>query len=254
MSNHNKGSELPPNALALVFSFLEGDTPTLCAAACVSKAWKAAASVPSVWQTLALGLPTNNAGGSSLAFVKLCDDTSTQARRAKSVTGARLRAFLGKAGPSLVSLRLDGCSALSDADLLCLTDLNAPYLSEVGLRGCAELSARGVLAALKGRSLSCLRVDGLSDYDGGGASEDEDEDIIKLFRRIVAPSGLLDVKLCCGECERLVRGLIKSSCGFCEEATPHCAWCAKHANAECGHRHCRDCRLSYTKCAKCEEA
>lgn len=122
---------LPVPVIELVLSFREGDTATLCAAACVAHAWRDAARQPRLWRSLLFS-------------------NGYKCTRMDLITNERLAALVARAGGALERLHLND-------------------LVQYGRSTCSlNVSAGGLVAALRGNApLRELRVRGLL---GDGAS------------------------------------------------------------------------------------
>jgi len=117
---------LPVPVIELVLSFREGDTATLCAAACVARAWREAARQPRLWRWLLFS------GGYKCTRMDL-------------VTDERLAALVARAGGALERLHLKDV---------------APGFGPI--KCTLNVSAGGVVAALRGNApLRELHVRGL---------------------------------------------------------------------------------------------
>ena len=190
---------LPVDVVIRVLELLGGDATSLCAAACVSSTWHAAAqSSSSLWRIISVG----GHGSGSPSPLALRMDGNVLARLA---------------GSSLTHLDLSGAMNLSDVDLLCLRLPASPSLEYVSMRlpysgrpqaawlaPLTKITARGVVAALKGRKLTMLEVEGM--WNGAtfpampGAAAME---IIAELRTLVCKPEFLDVRRVCGQCARL---------------------------------------------------
>lgn len=133
--------ELPTAVIDTILNFLDGDTATLCAAACLNTAWRGAACRPHRWRNICL-----------------------LGRKRWQCTDASLACCVRRAGTELLSVVMKRCKALTDTGLLVLRHA-PPELEEeeVVLSQCYGLSLPGVSDALTGRvggRLSRLHVTG----------------------------------------------------------------------------------------------
>jgi hypothetical protein len=174
---------VPPPIELVCLHALAGDTPSLCAAACVSRDWHAAVTgTASAWRALALGETARGA-----------------------LTDARLLALVARACGNLESVDLRGACHLTDAGLLAALAPQAK-LSRVLLAGCEAQTAGGVLAALGGkRSLVMLSVNSLQADDAQRAAQQ-----LARIQALVPDAQTLDVSGVCTllkpsgeECARL---------------------------------------------------
>ena len=213
---------LPAEAIDLVLSHLAGDVRTLCAVACVARAWRDAATQPQLWVSLA-----------RLNVARLTD--------------ARLIALVARAGGGLQVLDLRGATQVTDAGLAAA--LQQPHaLAEFSADdGCARLSASGVAAALQSRA-GCLRelsLRGVLCMPEAIPAEDFVEDyvhVIDTLEALMAPgSGMHDYLICEQGCLSLCRRY-GDRCEGCESTV--CCQCQVppwNACAECGEVFCPDC-------------
>jgi hypothetical protein len=95
MSRHHGAAAswdaVPATVIALVLTHLAGDARSLCAAACVARAWRAAAAEPRLWARLA---------------------------GVRRLTDARLAALVARARGHLEHLDVDDALQLTDAGLM----------------------------------------------------------------------------------------------------------------------------------------
>jgi hypothetical protein len=189
--------ELPPDILGRILALRAGEVATLCAAACVSHAWHDAAMQPRLWR--------------DLCNFELVPVTRYRGPRMVPLTDARLATLVQRA------LGADGCG-----------------LERLDVRNCELITARGVVAALRGAHqegrLRELRVKGIiSDADAGA-------DVIDLLRTFLREGhyrgGFVDVHehlLCNADvgapgaprlCSRLCDSTLCEECGIIR-----CSWC-----------------------------
>lgn len=139
--------------VALILAQLEGDVQSLCAAACVSRAWRAAAADAALWTRLEC-LPRDVA---------------------HRLNAERLSWLVARAAGSLQQLDLSDAGSLTDADLEMALRQPHALTSFTADSECERLTAAGVVAALASRRglMVELRVAGLA--VGPEAPESEDE-------------------------------------------------------------------------------
>jgi hypothetical protein len=117
---------LPRDALVLAFAPLAGDVQSLCAAACVARAWRDAAAEPRLWTRI------------------VC--------RGRKLKGEHLAWLVARAQGGLERLELGRTSDISDLDLY--TALQQPHaLTHFTLRKCSPFgpTGQGVVGALASR-------------------------------------------------------------------------------------------------------
>lgn len=124
---------LPADAIALVLKRLAGDVSSLCASACVARAWRAAAAEPRLWSHLA----------------RLPPDA------AKRLTGKHLAALVARAAGGLERLDVSGASQLTD-DGFVTAIMRQPHALTAFIADskCYKLTGKGAataLAAQRGR-------------------------------------------------------------------------------------------------------
>ena len=245
--------ELPAVIMSDILDLCAGEVATLCAVACVSRAWHDAAMQPRRWQKLRnfqnLARPLTDA---------------RLATREKRVSGSD-----GKSGYVLDVL--DVCS-------------------------CARVSARGVVAALRGARLEgrerTLRVEGVR-------SDADDAAVVPLLRTFLCSpkedslAGFLDVRthLLCNavvgnegawrQCSRLCKSVLCEQCDVvrcrrchvpswshnfrgtlpCEHICADCGYCKEHLlscdgcqeggeDSDAEHLICADCACYCENCSK----
>jgi hypothetical protein len=164
---------------------LDGDTATLCSAACVSTVWRDAAK--EAYTKISVGTLRQGHGRWEPSPLAL------------RMNGHVLSRLVNLAGASLTHLNISGAVHLVSRDLLVLRLPACPSLKKVSMvsnRGLSfQITGSGVLAALGGRKLRCLEVlgiDGLSHH-------------IEKLRAIVRKTQQLDVDMWCENCGRLVK-------------------------------------------------
>jgi hypothetical protein len=206
-------ASLNSGEVALVLAHLAGDVQSLCAVACVSRAWRAAAADPALWCRLEC-LPRDVA---------------------HRLNAERLAGLVARSAGGLQLLDLSDAGRLTDADLevaLCQPHALTSFTAD---SECERLTAAGVVAALASRRglIVELRVAGLavgpelpSDF-----SDDEGERegaviafanasvaVIAALRALMAPGGVLDGEfLCDGEAGEICVFLCgeDDTCGHC---------------------------------------
>ena len=243
--------ELPQELLVHILTFLEGETASLCACACLSRSWRDAVATPALWRTLRLR------GNFDAMPVVYTEDDETLLD-AWGVSADVLRRLVSRAGASLETLELF-TEQLTDADLVCLRLPACPALRRVSLlsyfpfrRGKAcRLTVGGALHALHGRQLHLLEVAGVNgdeDDDEGDAESDEDFELeapgCTWMRAVLAAGGVLDDGRQCGTCDRLIRPRDAMRCDnrLCRESW--CMFCSEHEeNDDCGQFCCTECEL-----------
>jgi hypothetical protein len=245
------GDAAHSDQIALVLAYLEGDVPSLCAAACVSCAWRLAAADPALWVRLAR-LPYEAAG---------------------RLNAERLASLVTRAAGGLQQLDMSGAVNLTDEGLQAA--LRQPHVLTSFVAEDSSLTARGVAAVLASRRdlLEQLRVAEMAtgldvfDYLEGAPEHDPDydveadhnqaleafneanDDIIDALRALMAPGGELDGDQMCetgdGQadmCNRLCGE--NNGCWACKQPML-CGYCARLRECEyCHHRFCEWCLRS----------
>ncbi len=156
---------------------LEGDVASLCAAACVSKAWNAAATRDArVWCRLVASSP----------------DVATK------LTDERLALLLGRSAGALERIDLTGCDQLTPGAIADALAGARDTLTHVSVAFTA-VSACAVLGALDGREtpLACLSVRGITRFDEEDDDdeeeardvEDEDDELVGVLAALMACVG-----------------------------------------------------------------
>jgi hypothetical protein len=241
---------LPAEALERVLTHMSGDVLALCAAACVSRAWRDAAAV---------AVP--------LSAVRLERLPVAVAQR---LTDADLVALVRRARGRLVSLDLCGAQLVTDQGLTAaLLQPHALTTFRADIT-CSQLSATGVVHALEPhrgrvrelsvRGMECVLH--LPDTEGKAAKTawyGECRGIVRTLRALLAPWGtLVGDKVCFGAdnqpCARLCRGQA-DTCKDCGVTL-----CADHRDDRftacryCGENFCRDsCIFDVTGlCQECQ--
>ena len=185
--------ELPLDALRLILAPYAGCVATLCAAACVSRAWHAASKEHWLWTNLNFSDPFKSREW-AVEYVRVDD--------------ARLAELVTRAGSGV-----DG----------------QPHLQRLDVTKCMLITTRGVVAALTGAGLEgkliCLQVAETRSVVG---DEDVIDDLDTFLDTTRWVSGL-DVHdhLLCGTtdpfpCSRLCRHVL---CDTCEPPIIRCGWC-----------------------------
>ena len=163
MASTTREVELPAALLERALSRCAGDVATLCAAACVARAWRDAAAAPALWLSLDLTSPRVRANAT--------------AERLAALLARSRSADTGVDAPPLTLLDLSFCEQLTANEVL--TALQ-------GRRICGELRLRGVRAEpYQGRLLDDPYVD------------DEDFDfreLLEALRAVLTPEA--DVRPC----------------------------------------------------------
>ena len=213
--------------VALVLARLAGDVPSLCAAACVSRAWRAAAAAPALWLRLER-LPSEAAG---------------------RLNTERLIWLVARAAGGLERLDLSGADGVGDDSLDAALQQPHALTHFVADSDCSLLSASVVAEALASRSghLLQLTVAGVAVGPETPWDEDSDDereraadafiiasdDVLDALRALMAPGGVLDGDHMCegdGELCIFVCGL-SSTCAKCKRAL--CADHEKELFADC---------------------
>ena len=191
---------LSSDEVALILAQLDGDVPSLCAAACVSRAWRAAAAAPALWVRLECLPPAV----------------------AERLNAERLAGLVARAagGLQLLDLSDAGRFSLTDADLVAALRQPHALTSFTADSGCERLTAAGVVAALTSRRglMFELSVAGLAVGPELPSDDDEDEEDDEAFiarqravnafvtesdavraalRALLAPDGDLDGEFLC---------------------------------------------------------
>jgi hypothetical protein len=154
---------LSSDEVALILAQLDGDVPSLCAAACVSRAWRAAAAAPALWVRLECLPPAV----------------------AERLNAERLAGLVARAagGLQLLDLSDAGRFSLTDADLVAALRQPHALTSFTADSGCERLTAAGVVAALASRRglMFELSVAGLAVGPELPSDDDEDEEDGEAF-------------------------------------------------------------------------
>lgn len=229
--------------VALVLAYLAGDVPSLCAAACVARAWREAAAAPALWLRLA-HMPS---------------------RVTLRLNAERLASLVARSVGGLERLDVSGAVSLSDDDLEAA--LRQPHaLTHLTADGCSMLSAARVEAALASRRgfIAELRVVGLSAGPALPTELPDDLDerewvavtfwnwcyrVQNALRALLAPDGVLDGEgLCDGRQNFHPSTLLcgaKEECGKCYKTL-----CLRHREeAEVEFKNCDACGNSF--CHSC---
>jgi hypothetical protein len=219
---------LSTGEVALVLANLAGDVPSLCAAACVSRAWRTAAAAPALWTRLERLPPA----------------------AARRLNTERLIWLVARAAGGLERLDLSGADGVGDAGLD--TALQQPHALThfVADSDCSMLSASVVAEALASRSGHLLQLTVAGVAVGPETPWDEDSDdereraadafmiasdeVIDALRALLAPGGVLDGdQMCEGRDRELCIFLcgLNSTCAKCKTAL--CADHEKELFADC---------------------
>ena len=186
-AEHASRCELPPDVLAFILQPLLGDVASLCAAACIARAWRDAVASPLLWTRIGPLPPA----------------------AAARLTDARLIQLVGRAQGGLQHLDL------SDVSGCCLTNagLFAALRRESLLSFAANgepLTGSGIVAALAGGSrgrVRELRVCGVPAIAPAFADGHYLDDhvhwlgcmcTLNALNGLLAPGGVLDASAPCG--------------------------------------------------------
>ena len=244
---------LPAEALERVVSFVTGDVLTLCASACVARAWRDAA--------------VRVEPRSAVRLNKLPDAV------AQRLTDAGLVALVRRARGRLVSLDLCGARLVTDEGLTAA--LLQPHALTVFRAdvACSELTASAVMRALEPqrgrvrelsvRGLKCLpHLPGSDEEAAETAWYAECRGVVRILRALLAPRGTLVggkvcdgndyepcARLCSSEdaCQNEFDGCNVALCGQHQgNRFNRCLWCHKRfCSATCmGHDNPRLCAAS----------
>ena len=220
---------LPVETVTRVLAHLYGDVRTLCAAACVSRAWRDAAAEQTLWACPRL-----------------------RPRLAERLTDERLAALVKRARGSLRCLDVSGAWQITDAGLLAALQ-QAHAVSEFCADAfCRRLTARGVARALEAQRgrMALLCVDGLDcgqapPADSGlraaaHAFHTACATVVKSLGELLEPGGNLEGdKVCYGEGED----------GWCQVLCDRSRLCEDCALPFCEKRHGKVLR----RCAECDK-
>lgn len=179
---------LPADAIALVLARLAGDVPSLCAAACVARAWRAAATEPRLWTCLA----------------RLPPDV------AERLTDQHLAALVARAAGGLERLDVSGATELTDDGFVTAMKLPHALTAFIADSDCSGLTGQGVanglvwrdglMRELSVRGLRCGLVEQPDDVHSSAsvtAWRAECEQIIRALRELRAPGGAMDGHTVC---------------------------------------------------------
>ena len=222
---------LPAVLVERVLSFCAGDVTTLCAAACVSRAWRAAAALPALWRSIGIG-------------------RWRQQSRAQ-LSARRLRALLARSrGGDLERLDLCDCLKLRVRDVLKALDGRrvTKALDVNGVHADASSAQRGsgeTLASLRAVLAPGARLDAV------GTCDRQDEDGVVCTRLCSSEHceicGTFYCAVCmgdkdepdceheCSRCTHVGEGLadcanpdceyVRGDNGFCEDCRGNCQSC-----------------------------
>ena len=231
--------ELPAEVLHRILGApsLCGDAATLCAAACVSRSWRAAAASPPLWRHFGPLSP----------------------RAAARLSDATLATLVSRAGgaPALVRADLTDCERITDDGLAEALLPHARSLTRVLLNGCTALTARGVLHALQGAQLAHLGVRGVRAMAHGDKNYfasrryAEARQCSRLLAASLAPEAAAAWKV--GLCE----AKISTVTGMSDPCGDNCARLydeTNHSCCACYTLFCIVCerRLNFSKCYSCD--
>lgn len=208
---------LPRDALVRVLRQLDSHVPSLCAAACVARAWRDAAAEPSLW-----------ARPQGLWW-----------RAAERLTEERLEALVARARGGLERLDLRGARFIEDDGLEAA--LQQPHALDSLVEFVANTegepygrSALGVTRALASRSgrtrlLDVKGLDCTSEFDD---VRTEAAEVVAALRALLAPGGVLIGEHVCVGCSELcgaedfcsTEGCPAVACEACREYIPF-TWC-----------------------------
>jgi hypothetical protein len=188
---------LPRDALALVLAPLAGDVRSLCASACVARAWRDAAAQPRLWTHI------------------VC--------RRRKLTGEHLAWLVARAQGGLERLELGDAYDITDKDLYAA--LQQPHvLTHFSVRDCGifpGLTGQGVAGALASRrgqlqylqvgDVLCVpedwRITSAAEYAEAVAAgtaplpvwqAESREEVMEEMEALLAPDGVLDCVHCLG--------------------------------------------------------
>jgi hypothetical protein len=221
---------LPAPALARVLTYCGGDVRTLCAAACVSRAWREAAADPALWRVLS-GLGR-------------CAALRDHAGPHAALADARVASLVARAGPGAAIELLDA-------------------------HKCAAVSLTGLQLALAGRQITReLRVGGMSSrappVPRGGTQVDARTHVREALARLcqlLAPGARQRTVVLC---QYAIDGVSTCpgflctrpddvQCEYCNEVWCHVCMEAYSEEAMCRHE-CQNCgELGYEleRCPMC---
>lgn len=205
--------ELPREVLSRVLARVSLDQVALCAAVCVSRAWRDAA-----------------ARLRQKSDVRLKKLPAAVARR---LTDAGLAALVRRAHGRLVLLDLRGARLVTDEGLIRALQQPHTLTSFRANVSCRELTAsavvraleprRGLMRELRVRGLRCLAS--MPDFGSVGAWRDECRAVLDTLHQLLAPEGSLDGEYVCdGENCACICGYT-DICKACDAAK-----CAGHQN------------------------
>lgn len=143
-------------------TLLKGDVAALCASACVSKAWNAAAQDQHVWHRLVV-----------------------PRRLADELTDERFKELLGRSGGAVERLDVSRCGQLSAAAITDAIKSARASLTHLAV-GFTRITAHRVLSALDGKRLTFLSVRGVDIYDESDADLVGDEPYNDTKTRLLA--------------------------------------------------------------------
>jgi hypothetical protein len=245
--------QLSVTVIALLLACLVGDVASLCAAACVARAWRDAAATPSLWVRL----------------------DGLKIRCMERLTDSRLQSFVARAldAGGVTSLRLFRTPVTDEGLLQALSQQQQPVLhftAGAAFHSSNKLTGKGIATALKrsGGHLQTLKVSGLPPL---GAPEQEDivrqhgassrvallnarREVLSELLSLMAPGCSLDATgFCAEDVEHPENKAITYTCGIlCDPGHAcHDIRCRKlvcfavpfhSASCDwCNHSFCNDC-------------
>ena len=221
--------DLPVVLLSLCLQKLQGDAASICAAACVCTAWRAAAKDPNVWRIISVGKLRPRPPLGARRYSKRDFEPSPLALRMTGDVFTRPAAVAG------VGENLSGAVYLTDADLLCLRLPAAPALRGLSITSvkppCPPMgvTGRGVAEAFGGRTLEYLEVLGIK----SGATVAHAPVLVDVLLFLVRDQPFeLDVECMCESCTRLVYECMIQRCKMANFTCPN-TWCT-HCAVERG--------------------
>lgn len=172
--------ELPRDVLPLVLLPLKGDVASLCAAACVSRAWRGAVTFPRLWTHIG---PFSGGFGARL-------------------TDARLMQLVARARGGLQVLKLTNISRSSITDAGLAAALGNTSRLRVFAANGMPLTGAGIAAALAGsqgrmRKLRVCGVRAAPAVDDGDMPRDSWEAALGALHALLAPDGEIDAAEFC---------------------------------------------------------
>ena len=220
---------LPVSVVIHILKMLDGDTATLCSAACVSTVWRDAAK--EAYTAISVGTLRQGHG---------CWEPSPLALR---MNGDVLSRLVNLAGSSLTHLNISGAVHVTDDDLIVLRLPACPSLKEVSMMSTGgqvnnerfhmTITGSGVLAALGGRKLRRLEVMGIKYSSPSSRYFKHKKTLIKGLRAILRKAQQLHVNKVCEKCERLVTEDMMHGCMQLECEEVWCDMCDSNRGSFC---------------------